>query len=65
MPIGRVRLFHLTPEIAIDANALPGVFHDDPADRLITATARVHHLTLVTSDTKMIAYPHVRTLSTR
>lgn len=51
--------------IARESNRLPGDFHEDPADRLIVATARVHDLVLVTSDEKILAYPHVRSLDTR
>jgi len=61
-------LFHLldiSVPIAIDAFALPGNFHKDPADRLIVATARVHQLTIITSDKKILDYPHVRTLKSR
>ena len=29
----------MTPEIAIEANQLPGGFHRDPADQIIVATA--------------------------
>jgi PIN domain nuclease of toxin-antitoxin system len=56
-----VRLLPLTPAIAIESTTLPEEFHADPADRLIVATARVHDLTLVTADKKILAYPHVRT----
>jgi PIN domain nuclease of toxin-antitoxin system len=45
--------------MAIDACNLPGNFHQDSADRLIVATARVNNLQLVTKDEKMLAYPHV------
>jgi PIN domain nuclease of toxin-antitoxin system len=47
------------------ANELPGTFHDDPADRFIVATALHHDLTIITSDTLILAYPHVRSLDTR
>lgn len=57
-------LLPITPEIALEAYRLPD-FHDDPADRIITATARVHDLILVSSDKKLIAHPGIRTLSTR
>lgn len=43
----------------------PGNFHQDPANCIIVATARHHNLTLLTSDEKILAYPHVRTLATR
>lgn len=40
---------------------LPEPFHPDPADRILVATALVHHATLVTKDAKIINYPHVPT----
>ncbi len=45
-----IRLAPLTPEVAVEAVALPGGFHKDPADRMIVATARVLGGTLVTFD---------------
>lgn len=41
---------------------LPEPFHADPADRMIVATARVLGATLVTSDRKILRYPHVQTV---
>lgn len=52
-------------EIAIEAYALPGTFHRDPADRLLVAAARRNGLTLVTADDRILAYPHVRTQDAR
>jgi PIN domain nuclease of toxin-antitoxin system len=46
----------VSPEIAIESNFLPGKFHSDPADRLITATARTEQLTLITRDEKIQVY---------
>jgi len=46
----------LTAEIAADSCQLPGDFHGDPADRLIISTARIHDLTLLTHDEKLIEY---------
>ncbi len=54
-----IQLFPITPEIAIESTRLPDGFHRDPADQLIVATARIHKCPLVTSDKKIIAYPHV------
>lgn len=51
-----VRLAPLTPEVAVESSRLPGSFHDDPADRMIVATARVLGATLVTRDTRLLAY---------
>ena len=45
-----------------EAYALPPPFHDDPADRLFVATARLKRLTLITGDAKILAYPHVQTV---
>jgi PIN domain nuclease of toxin-antitoxin system len=46
----------LSPEIAIEAYALPEAFHRDPADRLIVATARVANATLMTRDRRILDY---------
>ena len=46
----------LSPEIAADSCALPGVFHGDPANRLITASCRVENLCLITLDREILAY---------
>lgn len=51
--------------VAIEAYELPGRFHKDPADRLLVATARLHDLTLVTADERILAYRSVRTLDAR
>ena len=58
-----IALAPLTPEIALEANDLPGTFHANPADRLIVATARVLGLALATRDANIIeyaSYGHVR-----
>jgi len=54
-----VRLLPLTPEIVVDSTQLPGVFHRDPADQMIVATARMHQIPLMTQDSKILAYTHV------
>ena len=46
----------LTPAIAVDGNNLPGQFHSDPADRIITATARIAGLTVITWDRQILDY---------
>jgi PIN domain nuclease of toxin-antitoxin system len=46
----------LTPQIAIESYALPEVFHRDPADRLIVATARVANAMLMTRDRRILDY---------
>lgn len=52
----------LTVDIAIESEQLGGSFPPDPADGLIAATARVHDLTLITSDTRIRKSGSVRTL---
>ena len=44
-----------------EAYSLPPSFHADPTDRSIVATARIHGLSIVTGDRKILAYPHVET----
>ena len=56
----------LTPGIGVDAAYLPGHLHQDPADRLLIATARQMRLPLVTRDARIIAYAgcgHLRVIS--
>jgi PIN domain nuclease of toxin-antitoxin system len=55
-----VRLLPLTSEIIVESVRLPDFPNNDPADELITATARVHKLVLLTTDTKLKGYRHAR-----
>ncbi len=48
--------YPLDAKIALESEQLPGVFHGDPADRFIVATARVNKAALVTMDKKIMAY---------
>jgi PIN domain nuclease of toxin-antitoxin system len=55
----------LSVEILADSCELPGTPPDDPADRIIIATARDADMVLVTRDRQILAYSrtgHVRTL---
>jgi len=56
-----VRFTPVDNQIAVLSNRLPGQFHEDPADRIIAATASVLGATLVTKDRKLRDYPHVET----
>lgn len=51
-----VRVATLTPEIAVRSSHLPGNLRDDPADRMLLATALVMGLRLVTRDERLLAY---------
>jgi PIN domain nuclease of toxin-antitoxin system len=46
----------VVPEIALESTRLPDGPHGDPVDRLLMASARVHNLTLITADEKILAY---------
>jgi PIN domain nuclease of toxin-antitoxin system len=52
-------------EVAMEAYALPGVFHKDPADRLLVAAARCLALTVLTADDRILGYREVRSLDAR
>ena len=56
------RVIDISLPIIQDAFGLPAPFHADPADRIITATARTEDLALITGDTKLILYPFVDTI---
>jgi PIN domain nuclease of toxin-antitoxin system len=51
-----IQLEPMTPPILIDSSFLPGTFHNDPADRIIVATARALELTVVTRDRAILDY---------
>lgn len=55
-----IKLIPITPEIAVESTQLPGSFHKDPADQLLVATSRVLNIPILTADSKIINYEHVR-----
>jgi PIN domain nuclease of toxin-antitoxin system len=59
-----IMLCQLTSEIAAQSYKLPAVFHGDPADRMIVATARIHHATLLTRDKNILQYAKTGHLNT-
>ena len=60
--IEAVRFAPVDVEIATKSVDLPANFHNDPADRMIVATARKFAAPLVTKDEKIRAYAHVKTI---
>lgn len=48
--------------VAIKSVNLPQPLHNDPADRIIIATAISMGAPLVTKDEKILKYPHVQTI---
>ena len=57
-----VKFIPVDQEIGVKSVELPGVFHKDPADRIIVATARKLGAPVITADEKIHAYPHVRSI---
>ena len=55
-----IEVLPLTADIVNEAMSLPEFPNHDPADELIVATARLHKLTLLTTDRKLKKYRHVR-----
>lgn len=55
-----IKILPLSLEVAIESTRLPGQFHKDPFDQLIVATARIYDATLVTADSIILKYPHVK-----
>jgi PIN domain nuclease of toxin-antitoxin system len=56
-----IQLLDLTVPIRIQSTQLTG-FHNDPADQIIVATAKIYNCPLLTADNKIINYPNVTTL---
>lgn|SRR3989344_8606229 len=48
--------------IASKSVILPNLIHQDPADRMIIATARENGATLITSDKKILLYRNVKSV---
>jgi PIN domain nuclease of toxin-antitoxin system len=57
-----VVLLPLTASIAVESTQLPGQFHKDPFDQLIVASARIYDAPLITADSDILSYPHVKLL---
>jgi PIN domain nuclease of toxin-antitoxin system len=60
--IDAVHFMPLEIAVAIESTRLPGLFHKDPADRMIVALARHHSAALVTADSKIRDYAPVKTI---
>lgn len=55
----------LSIEATLGSSTLPGDFHQDPADRLLVATARIENIPILTRDDRILAYAaagHVKAL---
>lgn len=60
MDMPKLRLVPLTPMIAYKSTVLPDTFHDDPADQIIVATAREENAILLTKDSRILNYNHIK-----
>jgi PIN domain nuclease of toxin-antitoxin system len=58
----KLRTIELDHASAIEAYTLPEPFHQDPADRLLVAAARVHDLRIATADSRILQYGSVASL---
>jgi PIN domain nuclease of toxin-antitoxin system len=56
-----IRIAPLSPAIAVESTHLEG-FHQDPADQMIVATARVAGWPVVSADHRIRDYPGVETI---
>jgi PIN domain nuclease of toxin-antitoxin system len=66
MRLTRTQLVPMTPEIAVESERLPGLFHGDPADRIIVASTIATDSILVTADRRILKFSnvgHVETLA--
>jgi PIN domain nuclease of toxin-antitoxin system len=57
-----VRFAPVDRHTAVQSVRLPEPLHQDPADRIIVATARAHNFPLITADAKIQQYKHVKTI---
>jgi PIN domain nuclease of toxin-antitoxin system len=57
-----IELIDLSLPIILQSTQLEG-FHNDPADQIIVATAKVLNVPLLTQDSKILGYPDVETFS--
>lgn len=62
MAVNQWQIVDMNLAVIQEAYSLPGDFHRDPADRIITATARLNGATILTADKKILNYPHALSL---
>jgi PIN domain nuclease of toxin-antitoxin system len=56
-------LAEMPPRVLLDASFLPGIFHLDPGDQIIAATAREFGFTVMTRDRDILDYAEAGYLS--
>lgn len=55
-----LQVAEITRSVLVDSCRLPQPFHGDPADQIIVATSRSLSATLITRDSRLRDYAHVR-----
>ncbi len=58
----KLKVCELTPQTAFNSTTLPQPIHDDPADQILIATARIENAVIITKDQLIQNYPHVKTI---
>lgn len=58
----KLRLLPLSPVVAYRSTILPRPFHDDPADQIVVASAHEENATILTSDKRILNYPHAASI---
>ena len=58
----KIQVIPLHPEIIVASTKLPGIFHKDPSDQIIVATAIYLDVPLLTKDSKILDYVHVNSI---
>lgn len=58
----KLRILPLTLNITYLSTVLPHPFHNDPADQIIVASARVEGAIILTKDTRILGYEHVESV---
>ena len=62
LALPNVQLLPLTPAISVRSTQLGRMFHGDPCDRILVATALLESATLVTKDEQIRKYPAIQTV---
>ena len=60
--IDNLSMVPVSTRVAVQSTRLPGIFHEDPTDRIIVAQARELNTSVLSADEKIRNYTHVRSL---
>ena len=62
LDMAKLRVIPLGFSVFFKSTTLPQPFHNDPADQMIVATARMYDATVVTQDRLIRSYRHVKSV---